>query len=278
VRRVAAVLALVLALAACGGSESGTIAHPGGAGELVLRVATGGGLVPPDFRFRELPWLSLYGDGTLVTVGPQIEIYPAPALPNLLATPVTEAGVQAILGAARDAGLLGPDASYTTSQVADGTETTFSVVAAGRRHVVSVYALVEDPAPAGASAQELEARKELAALEERLFDLRSWLPAGAIGEETSYVFTELRILVQPYRESEQDLVEPEQTWPLVEPLASFGEPVPDLAGARCGVVRGADLDLLLPALRAANQLTPWTSGGERYALVLRPLLPDEHGC
>jgi len=47
----------------------------------------------------------------------------------------------------------------------------------------------------------------------------------------------------------------------------------------CGTVSGQALSaLLLPAVREANQLTPWVSGGERYRILFRPLLPDELGC
>ena len=35
---------------------------------------------------------------------------------------------------------------------------------------------------------------------------------------------------------------------------------------------------LEPAATQANQLTPWTSGGRRYAIAFRPLLPDEATC
>jgi len=48
---------------------------------------------------------------------------------------------------------------------------------------------------------------------------------------------------------------------------------------RCGVVTGDDLtSLLAAAAKDANAHTPWTSGGTEYHLILRPLLPDEHGC
>jgi hypothetical protein len=43
-------------------------------------------------------------------------------------------------------------------------------------------------------------------------------------------------------------------------------------------VSGADLDTLWPLMQGANDLTPWSSGKAEYRLILRPLLPDEHGC
>ena len=271
--------ALGLLLTACGGGGE-RIDHPVGAGELVLRVEAGGGLVPPDYNLHQLPSFSLYGDGRLVTPGPQIALYPGPALPNLLERPLTEEGVQAILAAARDAGLLGPNRHYDAPGIMDAATTTFTVVADGAKHVISAYALgLEVPSPPGVSEEELEARKALLDFSAKLFD-GSWLPEGSLGEEAPYAFTELRVYVRPYDTSpEPGLEQPERPWPLAEPLASFGRPagnlLPDL---RCGAVSGEELATLLPEAQASNELTPWASGGARYLLVFRPLLPDEHGC
>ncbi|HVA85136.1 MAG TPA: hypothetical protein VNF73_02335 [Candidatus Saccharimonadales bacterium] len=41
---------------------------------------------------------------------------------------------------------------------------------------------------------------------------------------------------------------------------------------------GADLATVEPLLQRASTLTPWTSGGHRWSIVVRPLLPDESGC
>ena len=44
-------------------------------------------------------------------------------------------------------------------------------------------------------------------------------------------------------------------------------------------ISGAEwTDRLGPAAQQANQLTPWISGGRRFHVVFRPLLPDESGC
>ena len=79
---------------------------------------------------------------------------------------------------------------------------------------------------------------------------------------------------EPDSEPEEPLVE----WPVPETdFATFGEPSEQ--GWMCGTVSGQALSaLLLPAVREANQLTPWVSGGERYRILFRPLLPDELGC
>jgi hypothetical protein len=43
-------------------------------------------------------------------------------------------------------------------------------------------------------------------------------------------------------------------------------------------VTGEDWPALAPTVRQANQLTPWTSGGRRFSVSFRPLLPDENDC
>lgn len=266
-----------------GGSTGATgaigIEHPTGADQLILRVAYEGGFVPYEYTLGSTPFWSLFGDGTLIVPGPQIEIYPGPALPNLTATPVSEDGIQAILEAARDAGLMDGDANYGNQCIADAATTVFTTSADGTTTVVSAYALdVGDPAGTCGNEKDAEARAKLAAFQAKLTDLRSWLPNGSVGTERPYDPTEMRVYVLPYQgdaELPQDPIE----WPLEPPLDAFGEPVQNGPGhTRCGVVTGEDLTTLLAAAGKANALTPWTSGGTGYHLIFRPLLPDEHAC
>jgi hypothetical protein len=265
-----------------GGGGSGGIEHPMGPNDLVLKVEIGGGFIAPAAHFRELPSFALYGDGRLITPGPQIEIYPGPALPNLQVTRITEDGVQAILEAAKAAGLLGPDRRYDFPTIADAPTTTFTVNAGGGRHVISVYALAEaqqGPPQQGMSQGDLEARQALAAFQGKLGDLGSFLPEGSMNEEGAYAFDELRIFVMGESASpEPGLEQKPVDWPLAQPLASFGQPVTNGPEARCGSVTGDDLSTLRPLVEKANELTPWRSDGSTFALVFRPLLPDENGC
>jgi hypothetical protein len=260
---------------------SGGIEHPMGPNDLVLKVETGGGFVAPAAHFKEFPSFALYGDGRQVSQGPQIEIYPGPALPNLQVTRITEDGVQAILEAAKAAGLLGPDRRYDFQTISDAPTTTFTTVAAGSRHVISVYALGEATGAGGQGIppDELKARQALAGFLGKLGDLSSWLPKGSVTEEGTYSPNELRIFVLDQNASpEPGLEQKAVDWPLAQPLASFGQPVASGPEARCGSVSGEDLKTLLPLVEKANELTPWQSGGTSYSLVFRPLLPDENGC
>jgi hypothetical protein len=125
---------------------------------------------------------------------------------------------------------------------------------------------------------DTHAREEISKFQTDLGDLTTWLPDGSVGAEEIFAPEEIRIFVLPYQ-GDPNLPQEPTAWPLETSLGSFGKPVGDqLQDASCGTVSGTDLETLRPSLEAANQLTPWESGGERYQLLLRPLLPDEHGC
>lgn len=297
-RTIAMAGVMALALAACGGlrddgtgggggGSSGTtggsgatggepIEHPTGAHEVVLRWEYRDGFVPYEYLLKRLPSWTLYGDGRLIVEGPTIEIYPAPALPNVLVRHLSEDGVQAILRAAEDAGLMDGDASYDYRCITDAPTTVFTTDAGGTTSVVSAYAL-GDGTEGNCPDVDVEARRALADFRDRLGDL-GWLPEGSVGEEEPYVADEVRIYVMPYQ-GQPDLPQEPVAWPLETPLDRLGKPVEGgFQDMRCGVVSGDDLETLLPLMQAANDLTPWTSEGREYRLILRPLLPDEHGC
>jgi hypothetical protein len=294
VGRIGVAIAAVAVLAsACGGlgsddpgsggatGASGTtgIEHPTGANDLILGVTYEGGFVAYEYTLGTTPFWSLFGDGTLIVPGPQIEIYPGPALPNLTATPVSEDGIQAILQAARDAGLMDGDQNYGDMCIADAANTVFTTTADGSTSVVTAYALdVGEPTGTCGGGKDAEARAKLVAFQAKLTDLASWLPAGSLGTEAPYDPTEMRVYVLPYQ-GDPELPQDPIAWPLATSLDGFGEEIANAPSeTRCGVVSGEDLATLLAAAQDANALTPWTSGGTEYHLIFRPLLPDEHTC
>src|SRR5881396_3098246 len=117
-RHSVALLAAALLVIGCqaGGTPGPTevpgIVHPTGAADLVLRIETGGGFVAPGFALAQIPGLSVYGDGRVVAPGPQVELYPGPALPSIVTFRISEEGLQKLLENGRAAGLLGADAHY----------------------------------------------------------------------------------------------------------------------------------------------------------------------
>jgi hypothetical protein len=277
-RLISTLVLLALVAAACGkdAKQAEGVAHAKGPEDVVLRIENKGGFVPPDARLTEIPTVSLFGDGRFVTLGPQIEIYPSPALPNFITRTIREPGIQAILAAAREAGLMAGNKRLDNPMVADAATTVFTVKAGGQQHVVEAVALGDSPPGAGGNDPAL--RKNLLEFQNLLTDLGRWLPKGSVSEEKQYVASGVRILAQPYVKSDEGPAQQPIAWPGAEALAKFGNARPEGPNLRCGVLRGDDLRKVLALASRANQLTPWRSDGKDYQVRFRPLLPDESGC
>lgn len=273
------ILALALLLVACSPAGSDSSAETTGA-DFMLKVESGGGFVPVELNLAQLPTFALFADGRLIVPGPQILIYPGPALPNLQERSITPPGLAAIRKAAAAAGLDGPDRNFDQAArvVADLPTTTFTVVSNGKVHKTSVYGfdyLRQPEGSAGLSKKQAGEIAALARLADSLTDLESWLPPGSVGKERPFKIDGMRVFASPGgAQPEQGTPRP---WPLDQPLGELGSPASP-QGYRCGVVRDAGLDKVLQAAAQANQQTIWTSAGISYTVVFRPLLPGESGC
>ena len=289
-RLPAALATLTLLLGACanaptgdGGdtpTPTGAIGHATGADQVLLKVSYEGGFVAPSTLATRLPAFALYGDGTILMPGAEDTIYPGPALPSIVAQVASEDGIQAILQAAVDAGLErdGDYGDMGQMGVADAATTVFVLQADGQTHRVSAYALgMEGSQQPGQPDAMWAMRRALQHLVERLGDLDTLVPAGSLGPDHPYEATSARLFVAPYQPDAQ-LPQAPVAWPLESPLAGFGATEPAMGDATCGMVTGDDWSAVQPLAEKANQLTPWTSGGKRYAITFRPLLPDETGC
>ena len=284
-RVIAAAVLIALTASACakranpgGGGTGGQIPYSTGADQLLLRVAEEGGFISPLVIAQREPQFSLFGDGTVVTVGASPAIYPGAALPPLISQTLNAEAIQAVLRAALDAGLGVPHSSGGMVGVSDASTTVFTFNANGVTTTVKIYALGAGGSskPAGMSDADYQLRVKLQELVSKLQTLEMWLPKGSISAGKPFVGQTSAVFVSPYRPDAQ-LTEPSIAWPLSTPLASFGSPGP--AGASCGVVSGQDWTAtLLPLAQKANGLTPWTSGGQRYGLSFRPLLADQKTC
>lgn len=269
-------LLLVAALAsasAAGASERrDAIAHPAGARQVVLRVESGGGFVPVQFNLRAMPSFTLYGDGTIVTPGAVIQIYPGPALTPLVRTKLSEAKVQALLRRARAAGLLARGRiDYGQPAVSDMPTTTLTVNAGGRHVVRAAYGLSADAGAGGLTAAQAAARRALA----RFIGA---LPQGAGGGRLTP--HGLAVYVGPFRGQPQAGAR-RIVWPLKRDLATAGKRPSSGFDFRCMTVVDAAATTLLATLRKANEQSRWSMRGRpgrSYQLVVRPLLPDEPDC
>jgi hypothetical protein len=271
-------LAVALAIpsgAAAREHRGAAIAHPTAASAVVIQVETGGGFVAPGTILGELPAFTLYGDGTVIVPGAVPQISPGPAISPLLRRHLSERQVQALLRAATRAGLLARAAtSYGdmgTIGVADAPTTTVHLNAAGRRVVRQAYALGFTAGSGRLPPAQATARRAL----KRFID---GLPRGLTGAR--YTPRGLAVYVAPYQQ-QAGVGGAAVVWPLSSDLATAGRKASLGAGYRCISLRGRDTATLLATLRRANDRSRFVVRGKpatAYALVTRPLLPDERNC
>ncbi len=245
--------------------------------DLVLRAAYEGGFIAPTARRSGLPIVSVYADGRIVTQGAVPAIYPGPLVPPLVYRSVGPDGAKAILKAAEDAGLTGEDAVYPGGPVADAPQTVITVVHEGGQTVSRFNALGIGPSP-DPSSSDPAVRTEAAAMA-LLGRLTGTDTFGGTATDGGVLVPDgYRLFVTPGapEASDPSLARSPVAWPLATPLAAFGQADPQGgAGARVGEVVGADAATLRPVLDAASQITPFSSGGTPWTIVVRPLLPDE---
>ncbi|MEP6658361.1 MAG: hypothetical protein ABJD24_00420 [Acidimicrobiales bacterium] len=260
---------VLINLAACG--ESGvtnietsspdTLSEHSADRNIVVRLETAGGLVAPDFHFRTLPSLVIYADGLVITQGPQIAIYPAPALPSLVVRRLDAAGLAAVKKVITGAGLVTaspPGYAAVPIQIADGPTTTLVVTFDGITATHAAYAL-----GMGQTA-ETGARKTLADVVARLEDLGSLVGAEHIGPEAMFAPTRFAIRTSP---SEADPSSPVVDWPLVN--VALG------AAAECLVVDDPAAPALFASMTTATRVR---QAVVIYSIAVRPVLPAETGC
>jgi hypothetical protein len=289
---LAIVLAVVL-FSACGTSGDGTAPSTSGGGAgggtgdaadggLVLQVSTTGGMPGPGVQLGRVPELSLYADGTLITPGVQIAIFPPPMLPALQRTTVPPGDVDAVLAAARAAGLTGGGTRELPvaggPQIADAPSTTVTVTADGRTTVTSAYALGLEGG--GVSAERRELGRFVTAVQDgSLLDVSS----GDAGDTALYEPTAIAIRTREADPTATDDT-PEFSDPdgIVRDRVDWTVPQVSLADATepdgCIVLRDADLAAALPVLEQANTLTLFVQDGRFWEMAVRPLLPDETDC
>jgi hypothetical protein len=251
-------------------APAASIAHPTGPRQVVIRASTGGGFVALQSILGAVPSFTLYGDGTIVIPGAVPQISPGPAIRPLLRRHIGERQVQALLRAAVRAGLLAAGridyGNLGSIGISDAPTTTLVLHAAGRKVTREAYAL----GIAGRTTPvQTRARSALA-------HFIATLPQGLAGAR--YVPQALVVYVMPSTQGKPG--SGSITWPLSSDLATAGTPISSGSGYRCITVGGANARTLLATLRKANDQSSWKASGStaRYALIARPLLPDEQSC
>jgi len=251
----------------------------------MIRVEVTGGFAPIQLLNSALPTFVMYPDGRVITQGPVPAIFPAPALPNLRESDLTQEGIRTVLTAAEEAGLIGQDRHIHHGQIVDAPTTYITVTVDSRTTRTSVYAMTIDDDP-NWTDEEREAVAKIRDFYNKTLDIFGWLPETAFERrDETFQIEQLQIIAEPYPETEATpddpaTNQPPMDWPLSTPLSALTgvtlQGLPDTT--RCFVFSGEEARTLVTALQQANELTPWVSEGNRYRLMVRPLLPGESGC
>jgi hypothetical protein len=263
-------------------AQGGTIAHPIGATELVLRLDEGGGFVMPTFAMIQVPYFSLYGDGTVI-YRPASALWPEQKpgepmrFPPLQVATMTEEQVQALLrDALGDGGLGVARERYENNQVADAPTAVFTVNADGRQRRVSVYALglaIDDPANPNPDAAILGA---MAAFAERLRNFDQEIAKGNGTTAGFYAPSRFRASILEGGPGGDGPTRP-WPWPAFGPEAFTTVDQASGFGFPSRAISGLELSLLgvkspEGGISGISLLAP---NGTVYGLGIRPLLPDE---
>lgn len=273
-------LPVTLLLSACAQTDAaggpGESASPSPSGgvvasgdQLVLRVEHGGGLVGTKGQLGKLPDVSVYADGRVITQGPQIAIYPGPALPNLQIQMASPATVDALV--AKGQGLIGSLSDLGRPGVSDGQTTKVTI----KGKTIQAYALREgQPSDPALTEAQRAARAGLAAFADQLTSLPT---AKGMPAAQPYKATAVAAFAVPYVKDTGGLPSTPPVIPWPGP-ALPGQMLPAAGGQGCVAATGDEAASILKAAAGANQLTPWRSGSASWKVTFRPLLPDETTC
>ncbi|MGN9777167.1 hypothetical protein ACTMS0_15595 [Micromonospora sp. H33] len=278
-----AILSLLLLLSTACGQQGGVIgaghsdppvvSHPADA--LVFRLDQIGGFVTPSMVATRLPSISVYGDGRVIIQGPVTLVHPGPALPNLQVGTISAADIEDLIMSARAVGV-GSTVDFGTPPVADASVTRLTVLGENGIDQLEVYALAEAAGTeSGLTAGQRAARGKLRGFVESLTNGSGPLAGVQGGGSQPYVPTAVAAVAEPWVAAGEAGEQPEMPWPGPElPGGDVGRGL----GMGCVTVTGDAAQTLLTAGAQANSATPWTSGGRRWTVTLRPLLPDETDC
>lgn len=231
--------------------------HPTGADEVVVSIAYEGGFMTMEATFAQLPSLLVTGDAREFSLGPQIEIYPGPLLPNVQLADVGEAGIQELLALADEHGLLQDREYDADTNVADASDTVVTISANGETYVHRAYALGLGGGPG--MTEETGDRAELQAFVDAAL--------MTLGTSETEAFEADAYLVRSFPIDDVSGYEIEPT------IVEWTVDGVDLAAASDCVEIPADqvADLFVDA----NQLTFFEQDGTTYQLAVKPQLPGD---
>ncbi len=255
-------------------TPAGTIAHPTGATDVVLRMEWGGGFIPMQAAATQMAQFTLYGDGTVV-------FKPLPATsgvdfnapnPPFLTGHMTDQDIHELLAfALNDGGLANARTSYDFPGIADAGSTIFTVNADGVDKRVSVYALFESTNDGPDRAD----REALNKLQQRLNGFETEARGGAVDPISDYDPDVYKVMMFDASGGNTPAgVEP-IAWPWKDILPSDFVAADQSAWAAKNLNR--DQTAKLTDVPNGGQMSIWvkTPDGTLVDFSVRPLLPDE---
>lgn len=246
----------------------GAIDHPTGATDIVLRMETGGGMVPFGYFVTQAPTFVLYGDNTVV-FRPSVDARGA-ELPAFIKATLSAEQVDALLTYALSVGRLADaDGEYMEMTVSDAPTTVFTVNAGGVDKNVSVYALGFGE-HTGPDADFHASFEDLGAL---LSTFEQQVAKGQVLTAELYEPELYRVVLSPSDLTQPDLID----WPFGDlPLDTF-EPLADNPSFRLGGLTPEQLSAVttVPSGGSYGMGIRSPDGTEAYYLQWRPLLPGE---
>jgi hypothetical protein len=284
-RTIAVLLVAALGFAACGSDSESPAAndslppaddsllpladgyqHPTGEDDVVIEYSEVGGFVTREFAFQQTPNVLVSGDGRVFSPGAQIAIYPGPLLPAVQVQPISGLGIQTILIAAAEAGLLQQVDYEQPTNIADASTARVVINVNGETFVHEAYALGM-ALPGEGSQESSPERQALADFIADLNDLTTMVGADELGEQTLFDPSEYGIealVVDDLSVYGSDGIEPT----VVEWPADVTLRLADAGG--CTVVNAAEVG---ETLATANQLTFFEDAGVTYQVLAKPILP-----
>jgi hypothetical protein len=224
----------------------------------------------PQYTFSWLPAVTI-ADGHYINGMVAIPmIYPGPLYVGLSSSPISAAGIDAIVAEARADGLLGSTSDFSKGLLPGAVSAHIELVVGGVTHDLQGL-LPTGPSMATVTPGTPEA---FDAFWTKLSSLDIWL-AGDLGPSAPYEPASVAVMLTKPTDAPSGMTAQIKPWPLSSTFAKFGS----AAGPnRCGVVTGADLAALLPVVQAGNALTRFTdSTGASMSLNVRVLVPGEAG-
>ena len=254
-------------LTSCGDGQDDTVTSfrlPTGADDIVVRLGFGGGFMPIEAYFLAMPSLVITGDRRVIEPAPIAEIYPGPLVAPLTVRTITAGGLQRVIAAAAEAGLLAEPPGYELPdgiEIYDASSTYLDLAADGAEFSHVAYAL-------GLEGTSTPDRKRLSAYIRRLGDLTALAGTSALGDEQPFVPDSYRVRAE--------VAEPDTTSEPAATIVPWPDGVLDLRDAAgCARVEAAAVGDLFAE---ATELIYFEQQGVTYRLLVVAELPGDAGC